>query len=98
VPVNRNICRRVSVLGGWDRVGAWEVARVCWALPLGVGSMSSSAIVRNHFGQRGGLRMPEKNLDAPDIAGLVRGAAAGDRFAWERLVDQFATGRRKSST
>jgi hypothetical protein len=42
--------------------------------------------------------MPEKNLDAPDIAGLVRGAAAGDRFAWERLVDQFATGRRKSST
>jgi RNA polymerase sigma factor (sigma-70 family) len=34
--------------------------------------------------------MPEKNLDTPDIAGLVRGAAAGDRCAWERLVDQFA--------
>jgi RNA polymerase sigma factor (sigma-70 family) len=34
--------------------------------------------------------MPEKNLDTPDIAGLVRGAAAGDRRAWERLVDQFA--------
>ena len=25
-----------------------------------------------------------------DIAGLVRGAAAGDRRAWERLVDQYA--------
>ena len=28
--------------------------------------------------------------DAPDIAGLVRGAAEGDRQAWERLVDQYA--------
>ena len=28
--------------------------------------------------------------DAPDIAGLVRGAAEGDRRAWERLVDQYA--------
>jgi RNA polymerase sigma factor (sigma-70 family) len=28
--------------------------------------------------------------DAPDIAGLVRGAAQGDRRAWERLVDQYA--------
>ena len=26
---------------------------------------------------------------APDIAQLVRGAAAGDRWAWERLVEQF---------
>ena len=34
--------------------------------------------------------MREQNLDAPDIAGLVRGAAAGDRHAWERLVDQYA--------
>ncbi len=34
--------------------------------------------------------MPEKNLDTTDVAGLVRGAAAGDRRAWERLVDQFA--------
>jgi RNA polymerase sigma factor (sigma-70 family) len=34
--------------------------------------------------------MPEKNLDTIDVAGLVRGAAAGDRQAWERLVDQFA--------
>ena len=34
--------------------------------------------------------MPEKNLDTTDIAGLVRDAAAGDRHAWERLVDQFA--------
>jgi RNA polymerase sigma factor (sigma-70 family) len=32
----------------------------------------------------------EQGRDAPDIAGLVRGAAAGDRYAWERLVDQFA--------
>jgi RNA polymerase sigma factor (sigma-70 family) len=34
--------------------------------------------------------MPEHNLETPDIAGLVRGAAAGDRRAWERLVAQFA--------
>ncbi len=34
--------------------------------------------------------MPEKKLDAAGIAGLVRGAAGGDRRSWERLVDQFA--------
>ena len=34
--------------------------------------------------------MPGQNLDTPDIAGLVRGAAAGDRRAWERLVDQYS--------
>lgn len=32
----------------------------------------------------------QQGRDAPDIAGLVRGAASGDRYAWERLVDQFA--------
>ena len=35
-------------------------------------------------------RMSGHNADAPDIAGLVRGAAEGDRQAWERLVDQYA--------
>jgi len=34
--------------------------------------------------------MPEKNLDTTEVAGLVRGAACGDRRSWERLVDQFA--------
>ena len=34
--------------------------------------------------------MPEQNRDTPDIAGLVRGAAAGDRQAWERLVNQYS--------
>jgi RNA polymerase sigma factor (sigma-70 family) len=34
--------------------------------------------------------MLERNHGAPDVAGLVRGAAAGDRRAWERLVDQYA--------
>ena len=34
--------------------------------------------------------MPEQNLGAAGIASLVRGAAAGDRQAWERLVDQYA--------
>jgi len=34
--------------------------------------------------------MPEQYLQTPDIARLVRGAAAGDRWAWERLVDQYA--------
>jgi RNA polymerase sigma factor (sigma-70 family) len=34
--------------------------------------------------------MFQQNPNALDIAGLVRGAAAGDRSAWERLVEQFA--------
>src|ERR1700728_4562077 len=34
--------------------------------------------------------MPEQNQGTPDIAGLVRGAVAGDRRAWERLVEQYA--------
>jgi RNA polymerase sigma factor (sigma-70 family) len=34
--------------------------------------------------------MPKQNQQTPDIARLVRGAAAGDRRAWERLVDQYA--------
>jgi RNA polymerase sigma factor (sigma-70 family) len=34
--------------------------------------------------------VPDKNLDRSDIAVLVRGAVAGDRQAWERLVDQYA--------
>jgi RNA polymerase sigma factor (sigma-70 family) len=34
--------------------------------------------------------MPDQNVQTTDIAGWVRGAAAGDRRAWERLVDQYA--------
>lgn len=34
--------------------------------------------------------MPQQNLETPDIAGMVVGAAAGDRRAWERLVKQYA--------
>ncbi len=34
--------------------------------------------------------MPYQNPDTQDIARLVRGAATGDRQAWERLVDQYA--------
>jgi RNA polymerase sigma factor (sigma-70 family) len=34
--------------------------------------------------------MPEQNSDTLDVAGLVRGAVAGDRQAWERLVEQYA--------
>lgn len=34
--------------------------------------------------------MLKHNPDTPNIAGLVRGAAAGDRRAWERLVEQYA--------
>jgi RNA polymerase sigma factor (sigma-70 family) len=34
--------------------------------------------------------MGEQDVDPPDIARLVRGAADGDRRAWERLVDQYA--------
>jgi RNA polymerase sigma factor (sigma-70 family) len=32
----------------------------------------------------------EKDTDALDVARLVRRAAEGDRWAWERLVDQYA--------
>src|SRR5271166_6230274 len=32
----------------------------------------------------------EQDLDAPDVAQLVRRAAEGDLKAWERLVDQYA--------
>ncbi len=31
-----------------------------------------------------------RDASAPDIAELVRQAAEGDRWAWERLVDQYA--------
>jgi len=34
--------------------------------------------------------MSGQGLDSTQIAALVRGAADGDRQAWERLVDQFA--------
>ena len=34
--------------------------------------------------------MPKITEQTPDIASLVRGAAEGDRQAWERLVDQYA--------
>jgi RNA polymerase sigma factor (sigma-70 family) len=34
--------------------------------------------------------MPDRETGAPDIAALVRRAAEGDRWAWERLVDQYA--------
>ena len=40
--------------------------------------------------RRAGTRMPEQNPDPQDIAKLVRGAAAGDLWAWERLVEQYA--------
>ena len=35
-------------------------------------------------------RTSGRDASAPDIAGLVRGAAEGDKRAWERLVDQYA--------
>jgi RNA polymerase sigma factor (sigma-70 family) len=38
----------------------------------------------------GRAAVPEKGAGAPDIAALVRRAAEGDRWAWERLVDQYA--------
>ena len=34
--------------------------------------------------------MTRQDLGSADVAELVRGAADGDRMAWERLVDQFA--------
>ncbi len=34
--------------------------------------------------------VPERDAGAPDIALLVRRAAEGDRWAWERLVNQYA--------
>jgi len=34
--------------------------------------------------------VPGKDDSAPDVASLVRHAAEGDHWAWERLVDQYA--------
>jgi hypothetical protein len=34
--------------------------------------------------------MPEEDVGGSDIALLVQRAAEGDRWAWERLVDQYA--------
>jgi RNA polymerase sigma factor (sigma-70 family) len=34
--------------------------------------------------------VPEQDASVPDVAALVRRAAEGDWWAWERLVDQFA--------
>ena len=36
------------------------------------------------------VEVSEKDASAPDVALLVRRAAEGDRWAWERLVDQYA--------
>ena len=34
--------------------------------------------------------MQEREVDAPDVGQLVRRAAEGDQWAWERLVDRYA--------
>ena len=34
--------------------------------------------------------MPKQGVEASEIVGLVRGAAAGDGLAWERLIQQYA--------
>jgi len=34
--------------------------------------------------------MPVQGVEASEIVGLVRGAAAGDQRAWERLIQQYA--------
>src|SRR6476646_10221905 len=36
------------------------------------------------------ITMTRRDFRSVDVAELVRGAADGDRLAWERLVDQFA--------
>ena len=36
------------------------------------------------------MTMTRQDFRSVDVAELVRGAADGDRMAWERLVDQFA--------
>ena len=46
---------------------------------------SSSALAGSHLAAVG-----EEDDRTSDLAALVRGAAAGDRAAWERLVDQFS--------
>ena len=38
----------------------------------------------------GAATIPGRDTGAPDIAELVHRAAEGDRWAWERLVDQYA--------
>jgi len=41
-------------------------------------------------GHAGAAAVPEQGAGGPDVALLVRRAANGDHWAWERLVDQYA--------
>jgi RNA polymerase sigma factor (sigma-70 family) len=36
------------------------------------------------------VAMPEQDVGALDVAGVVQRAAEGDRWAWDRLVEQYA--------
>jgi RNA polymerase sigma factor (sigma-70 family) len=38
----------------------------------------------------GAVAVPERDDDGGDVTSLVRRAAAGDKSAWERLVDQYS--------
>src|SRR5271165_3691577 len=46
---------------------------------------ASTALAGGHL-----AAVPQQNGGTLDLAWLVRAAAAGDRAAWERLVDQFS--------
>ena len=68
---------------------------LAWKLVTALCLESGHRVVTGALGPRiayreGGPRMPEQNVESSDIAGWVRGAAGGDRRAWERLVEQYA--------
>jgi RNA polymerase sigma factor (sigma-70 family) len=58
------------------------------------GSPAAQASGRSHQATKGGAEaaatVPGQDGGALDVALLVRRAAGGDRWAWERLVDQYA--------
>ena len=60
--------------------------------PDGTLAPAGNAVAERPVGNRGGSRGSPRagsTAGALDIASLVRGAAAGDRWAWERLVEQY---------
>jgi RNA polymerase sigma factor (sigma-70 family) len=80
----------VRITGGYQGEGGVTVQVPTAELrehgPDGKTAPAANAVAANPGRNRGGSR---RSLPGPDIAQLVRGAATGDRWAWERLVEQF---------
>jgi RNA polymerase sigma factor (sigma-70 family) len=74
---------------GLARFQIWLDAHTKEPAASAKGRRSAGAPVNDDLHPRPRAKAPATSA-ATDIAGLVRGAAAGDRRAWERLVAQYA--------